>query len=283
MTGPDGAGLSNVSVQVYRSTQTGWQPMQWTATDLNGDYDARGLRAGTYRIGFSTHQGGFTPEFWDNASSLEKATDVLVDESATVTNKNAQLSIGARIAGTVTGPDGATLPNIPVHAYRYSTDTNYWTQVGMTSTGSDGTYTLGGLTPGTYRVGFATYPGEYVGEYWDDASSVGAAKDIVLQESELVGGTDAKLARASRIAGTVTGSQGGLAGVYVQAYQRTSGQSYWTSVSSAQTNSDGTYSLGGLKAGTYRRRVLPDVRWRSRLGVLGRCCDARHRDRHRGR
>ena len=70
--------------------------MQWTATDLNGDYDARGLRAGTYRIGFSTSQGGFTPEFWDNASSLEKATDVLVDESATVTNKNAQLSPGFR-------------------------------------------------------------------------------------------------------------------------------------------------------------------------------------------
>ena len=35
-----------------------------------------GLKAGTYRIGFSTYQvGAFLPEYWDNAASVEAATD----------------------------------------------------------------------------------------------------------------------------------------------------------------------------------------------------------------
>ena len=253
VTGPDGAGLPNVGVQVYQPSPTGgWNPVQWASTDADGRYDARGLRAGTYRVGFAPMQGELVPEFWDNAFTVQSAQDIVVGESATVSDKDAQLATGAAVAGKVTGPGGAELANVSVQAYRFVPEMAYWAPVVSTSTNADGTYRLGGLASGTYRVGFGNYSGEYVTEYWDDASSVQQAQDIVLSGSELVTGTNAQLTRSSRITGTVTGADGGLAGISVQAYLKEPGQQWWRSVAMTQTNPDGTYSLGGLTAGTYR-------------------------------
>ena len=173
-------------------------------------------------------------------------------ESATVAGKDAQLATGAHITGKVTGPGGAELANVSVQAYRFAPEMGYWAPVVSTTTNADGTYRLGGLASGTYRVGFGNYSGEYVTEYWDDASSVQQAQDIVLSGSELVTGTNAQLDAPSRITGTVTGADGGLAGISVQAYLKEPGQQWWRSVAMTQTNPDGTYSLGGLTAGTYR-------------------------------
>ena len=257
LTTADGAGVSNVSVSVYRK-QPGtnyWFGFANTSTDSSGGYDLDGLRAGTYRIGFSTWSGGYLSEFWDNASTLETAADIAVGAGETVSGRNAQLATASNVTGAVTGPDGTGLSNVSVSAYQKAAGSTFWNQTVMSaSTNSDGDYDLGGLKAGTYRIGFSTWSGGHLSEFWDNATTVDAASDIVVGESATVAGKNAQLATASHITGKVTGPDGtGLSNVYVSAYQKTAGSTFWNQTGmSASTNSEGDYDLGGLKAGTYR-------------------------------
>ena len=205
-----------------------WQQVSMSVgTNAAGDYDLGGLKAGTYRLGFSTYSGGHIAEYWDDADSVESATDIVVGASATVAGKNAQLAAGSHITGRVTGPDGAGLGNVSVVAYQKSAGSTYWSRVSTGSsstTDASGAYDLSGLKAGTYRIGFSTYSGGYLAEFWDDAATVNAATDIVVGESATVSGKNAQLAAGSHITGKVTGPDGAaLQGVSVSAYEKTAG------------------------------------------------------------
>jgi 5-hydroxyisourate hydrolase-like protein (transthyretin family) len=253
VTDPGGAGLPNVSVQAYRNVGGSWSSVGWTSTDAQGHYDLGGLRAGTYRVGFSAGQGGYVSEYWNDAATVTAAQDIAVGASQTVSGKDAGLTRGSSIAGTVTGPDGVPLPYVSVTAYQYSSQMGWWTSAGgLATTAADGTYEVTGLRAGSYRIGFHSYNG-YISEYWDDKPTVAAATGIDVAAADAVTGKDAELATASKITGRVTGPTGeGVANVSVQAYQKPAGQQYWNNAGMTMTNGDGTYTLTGLTAGTYR-------------------------------
>ena len=209
VSGPDGSGLGGVTVRTYQRSAGGdyWSPV-WSGaqTRPDGTYDLGGLRPGTYRLEFRADQGGYVPEFWDDAASVESATDIIVGSSATVAGKDAQLATGSRITGKVTGPDGATVADVNVTAYQKDAGTDgEWSWTASTYTRPDGTYDLGGLAAGTYRIRFSPYQGGYADEYWNNAGSIDTAQDVVVGKSETVTGRDAQLASAAHIAGTVTG------------------------------------------------------------------------------
>ena len=46
-------------------------------TNAAGEYDLGGLKAGTYRLGFSS-TGGYISEYWDDAATVQTATDIVV-------------------------------------------------------------------------------------------------------------------------------------------------------------------------------------------------------------
>ena len=73
------------------------------STRNDGTYELGGLRAGTYRVGFDSISGGYMPEFWDDAVTVETATDIVLGASSTATNRDARLAAGSHITGTVTG------------------------------------------------------------------------------------------------------------------------------------------------------------------------------------
>ena len=141
VTGPDGTGLSNVSVSAYQKApgSSFWNLMGMsTFTNSAGEYDLGGLKAGTYRIGYSTYGGAFLREFWDNAMSVDAASDIVVGASATVSGKNAQLATASHITGKVTGPEGTGLSNVSVSAYQKAPGSSFWNSMGMSTSTNSG-------------------------------------------------------------------------------------------------------------------------------------------------
>lgn len=182
--------IHGAEVDVYRRVDGVWTWVSGQRTDPSGAYDVWGLPAATYRIGFSDPSGAHAAEYWNDATTLAGATDVtLGDGQSTVAD--AQLATAGGISGAVSGPDGAAAYNIDVTAYRQTTDG--WSIASQTSTAWTGTYTLHGLAPGTYRVGFRDQSGRDASEYWDNARTIAGATDVVVTAGSTATHRDATL------------------------------------------------------------------------------------------
>src|SRR5690606_25501362 len=108
-------------------------------------------------------------EYYDDAGSLAAGTGVAVTAGETTPDINAQLGLAGQIAGTVTDDaDGSPLQYVWVTAYRQNG--RVWEPVPTpgVETGPDGTYVLGGLVTGTYRVEFFNGRAGYTTEYYDN-------------------------------------------------------------------------------------------------------------------
>jgi hypothetical protein len=229
-----------------------WNWYQSADTDTNGNYRIWGLAPGTYRVSFEDGNGQYALEYYDNVSSVEEATDVIVPSGGgAVSGINASLGVAAKITGRVTGPNGTTpVFDADVTAYRWNG--NDWDWLDRDDTDTNGVYAILGLPAGTYRVEFEDYNGQYVGEYYNDAADLDSATDIAVAAGATVGNINASLARAASIAGRVTAPNGvtPLADVDVMAY--TFDGSWWNVEGWDSTDTNGEYRLTGLAAGTYR-------------------------------
>ncbi|MDQ3156850.1 MAG: carboxypeptidase regulatory-like domain-containing protein [Actinomycetota bacterium] len=263
VTKPGGVGIAGVDVIAYQEIDedgdTYIAPVNYTSTDAGGNYDLGGLTAGTYRVGFEDFENNqYQSEYFDNVADVEDAEDIVVASAATAAGKNAELAPGAHIKGKVTRPGGVGLADIDVSIYQEFTDDGdtYWDTVNGTFTNPDGTYDVGTLPPGTYRVGFEDYDsGKYLPEYFDNAATVEDAEDITVADAATAAGKNAELALGGRITGKVTKPGGAaIANVNVIAYQQVSeaGDTYWQEFQGTSTGTNGTYDLGGLPTGTYR-------------------------------
>ena len=93
---------------------------------------------------------------------------------------------------------------------------------------------MGGLPTGTYRVGFRDESGQYLGEYYDNATSVETATDVPVTAGATTDNIDAELASAGHITGTVTAEAGGapIADMQVTVYKlyQDGGDSWWEEI-----------------------------------------------------
>jgi 5-hydroxyisourate hydrolase-like protein (transthyretin family) len=239
--------------------QARFQENTWygTTTDSNGEYSFPNLPAATYRIRFEDNRAVslYLPEWYDDVADYLSATPLVLGETDTVSGVDASLAVGGQLIGTITADNGgAPLSGIQVVAYRYI-DTgsgSYWQYVKYNNSQADGSYHIGGLEDGSYRLYFSDPAGNFAPEYHNNKAQFNDADSVIISSAGSVT-IDAALADASRIQGIVTDESGTnpLQGVIVTGY-RSNGSGGWDYVSSATTLADGSYNLGGLGGGTYR-------------------------------
>ena len=123
--------------------------------------------------------------------------------SADVGGINAKLpgpaaAAGHRISGTVTDTAGTPLAGILVSAFTISAPSTG----NVTSTASDGTYSVGGLAAGSYRVQFADPTKAHLGGFYTSTgitADAAAATPVVVGSAD-VGGINAKLPGPTAVA-----------------------------------------------------------------------------------
>jgi 5-hydroxyisourate hydrolase-like protein (transthyretin family) len=248
-----GAGipLPDVEVDAY-ADHDGDGDWNWVADDttaFDGSYDVDGLPEGTYRLHFYEYSGDFVDEWYDNKVDIATADGVMVAKSATLSLSSVDLTETSHIAGTVTGPGGAPAAGIEVTVYELVGGSWAWT--GWDETGPSGEYDAGGLTAGTYRVGFRDWDGQFAPEFYLDKETLAAADPVTVGVAATTSGINATLANASHITGRLTRPSGaGVVDGEVEVYRLEAGVFEW--FDSAYTDGAGFYDAGGLVAGTYR-------------------------------
>ena len=90
----------------------------------------------------------------------------------------------------------------------------------------------------------------FVPEFWDDATTLVAARDIDVTSGGTTSGLDAELSSRASLSGTVTAGALTVTGVRVKAYARVGGA--WQEIDSTDVRTNGRWELAGLAAGTYR-------------------------------
>lgn len=248
-----GTAFPGIEVVAYRlADDLSWDMAGFTSTDALGQYDVGALAAGTYHVRFIDSSGSFIGEYLDDAAGIDAGRDVAVGDAATVAVGAADLAPAAHVTGTVTG-SGGPLAGVKVEALQFlanPTFHDYWAPVGEARTNAAGHYDIPGLRAGTYRIAFTDYDDTYLDTFWGGATAVEFADDVVVAAGATVSGKDGVLVDVSHISGTVTGPDGAIAGVEVEAHELVDGR--WTLASQATTDDLGGYDLAGLHQGAYR-------------------------------
>lgn len=179
------------------------------------------------------------------------ATIVDVAAGPPVEGIDAALARPSHLAGLVTADDdGTALAGICVYVWGKDAILSS----GQAVTDASGAYDVGGLMAGSYEVRFhdCTPPVDHLFERYEDDPSEEAGTDVVVGVDSTTGGVDAALATAGHITGTVTedGTGRPIAGACVDSHPnpRLPGDRW---IDRAETGADGSYDLGGLRAGTH--------------------------------
>lgn len=256
-----GGPLADVEVTAYKQVIDGedvwWDMVSWAWTAADGTYDLDGLVAGTYRVEFDDFNGEFIGEYYNNAADLEAAQDIPVGSAATVSNINADLARAGHITGKVTG-NGQPLDSASIQVMQRVTSggDTWWEWMGEAYAEPDGTYDMGGLKTGTYRVYFYEWAGDYLPEYYDDAKEFEDATDISVTAGSTTANINADLDAASHITGTITGGGTPITNGYAEAMRYDTEGGYWDYSGSADVDQNGKYDIKGLVAGSYFVRFV---------------------------
>ena len=114
------------------------------------------------------------------------------------------------ISGTVTNSGGAGIANVSVTVYKGYDNGGVpaFANESVAYTAGDGTYTVGGLPAGTYRIGFIPLGFTYADEFFNNAATLVSATDITLAANATVTGKNAVLSAGAHITGEVTNLDG---------------------------------------------------------------------------
>jgi hypothetical protein len=154
------------------------------------------------------------------------------------------------ISGTVTASaGGAALSGVCVDVF---TSDGSLTQVGSATTAAGGTYTVSGLSVGSFVVEFSIAgcgnTGNFLTQWYNNAISSATARTVPVTAGATTGSISAALITAGTISGTVTAATGGadLSGICVDVTQIGGSGS-----GAATTLANGTYAVTGLRTGNY--------------------------------
>ena len=256
VTGPDGAErLAGIEVAAWRTNRSAWYYTR-TRTAANGTYSFNNLQTGTYRVEFNESDNpSYAHETFDSQPLLTAGSNIFVTADSVHSNINASLVSASKISGHVYGPDGKTgLAGLDVWAYRHDGILG-WRRMGeFAETGPSGSYVLGGLAEGPYRIRVKDdVSGDHIAQVYVNAAEVASGTDIWLPASGTVSNIDATLGQAGKISGTMLTTNGlpvSNGTVYVYSWKGT----YWGPADSSDCilDDNGQYLVGGLSSGTYR-------------------------------
>lgn len=240
----------HVEVDVYddQDRDGQWTVTATTTTDRSGRYVVGGLLPGTYRVQFAPASTAFVSEWYRNASSAGSADGVRVASGQSV-RADARLVVAGDVTGTVHGPNAYPIANIEVTAWRSSSGT--WLQAAQGRTDAQGNYDIGGLSTGSYRIGFRSPSGAWAPAFYDTSGEIGSADPVAVAAGATTHGIDQYLSWPSFVRGRLTLPSGqAAASADVTVYRWQNGSFEW--FASGATGVDGTYAVYGLRAGTYR-------------------------------
>ncbi|MGD9780678.1 MAG: hypothetical protein AB7V14_00845 [Kiritimatiellia bacterium] len=245
---------AEAGIRIYQYSNGAWERRSYGETDGTGAFDAGGLTAGTYRVRFAPASSQLAIQWFSNSPTLAGARDVVLGVAARASHVDARLGGASHIAGTVTGTNGTPLGTVEVWAMQR--EDGVWLNVESDDTADDGTYDIGGLSAGTYRVGFWPFSGNYAPEYYNNALHASNALDVVVPGTATVGNVNAALVSGGRISGTVAAAEGSvpLADIEVEAYRLADGR--WEQIDSPDTDDAGRYEITALPVGQFRLRFI---------------------------
>lgn len=190
-------------------------------------------------------------EFYGGVAELESATAITISGGNNSGN-DITLETGGLISGMVRGTAGAPLNGIDLDVYDA---TGAWLSYDGT-TEADGTYVIGPLPAGQYKV--KSDPEElsgYAEMFYNGTYAKSLATNITVTDQSTTSGIDFDHVQGAFISGTIVDTGGSpLADVDLDVYTA-SGSLLNTT---ARTEPDGTYSLGPLVDGNYTIKADPD-------------------------
>jgi carboxypeptidase family protein len=187
----DGEGAALAGVRVCALDPATGAPVRCVVTGESGDYAIVALATGGYQVEFSPPEGepSYVRQFYEDAAARQFATAVPVEAGAAAAQANATLQLGAKISGTVSSAAGRTaLGGVLVCA----ADASIGAEL-CASTASDGSYTIGPLPGGEYRVHFdpAAAGSAYAPQFYEAAGTEAEARPVVIEPGASVAGVDA--------------------------------------------------------------------------------------------
>lgn len=246
-----GAAIQSIEVCAYPLATS--NALECETTDSDGEYSVRGLPIGNYRVGFRPgfSSGNFARQYYNGKTTLAGADPVAVSAGVRTEDVDAALVEAGKISGTVTSAQGgAGLGSVQVCASPSNWEGGSYR---CAQTAAGGAYTITGLQNDEYTVEFSGGT-NYVTQYYSGKATFSDANKVQASEGTTKSGIDAALQPAGRIEGKVTATDlgGPLQGAEVCAAK--AGAEYFLSVRCGSAAADGSYTIGGLAAGSYAVR-----------------------------
>lgn len=181
-------GVNNACVRLYDLSR---DLVAETNADADGDYTLSQLDPGLYRVEFSDCTNGYSvTEWWRDQPDFESANAIELDAGESRTGIDAHLAHAGRISGRVQSTATSQgLEDVTVEVYTAEEGDLYTS----TQTGANGSYLVGSLPPGEYKVFFqatATYRAEWYG----DKPNFGSADVVTVAAKQTTSSIDASLA-----------------------------------------------------------------------------------------
>jgi len=226
------------------------------STRADGSFSLPIVPAGNYLLRVDpTLAEGYPRTWYPNANSRTGAMPIVVATGNNATGINFSLVRAGSISGFVRAADDSSpIPGIDLDCFDAA-----GTRLDLNAvSGPDGTYTIGPMAPGQYRLrADPTATQGFSHRYYNGADDLATATPITVVSSTIAANTDFALPRAGWISGTVVAVGGApLMGIDLDLYRAVDGVRITLSASTA---ADGTYLLGPLIAGDYKLRCDPSI------------------------
>lgn len=175
--------------------------------DDQGSYSVSGLAPRSYTVHFKAPQGtSWIDYWWDQADSWNTATPIQIELGTVVTGVNGVLAAPSSISGRLVDTDGSPVAGMSVVAsVLLGGVEGSWTTAGSRKSAADGTFTIGGLRPGRYRLQILPPTGvesEYAHQWWSGTSEESEAEIIDVPAEETVAIGDATLLKVIGTSGS---------------------------------------------------------------------------------
>jgi len=233
----------------------------------DGTYSFSGVAAGTYQVYFVDPTGGddVAPAYYGGQTSYGSATAVTVG-SSDVVNPATTLMSGGEVSGTVTDPNSGTSQSIQACPTTTADagQAAFWNSQNGSSCASgaiasDGSYTIGGLVPGTaYTLQYTLSSSSP--SYSDTVYAAGSAVTIDPGAATQFTPTSGNVSSSFTVpaVGTVSGTVTDPSGLPDQGGSFVLVDAAGTEVDRSSTLTSGAYTLSGVIPGQYRVEFIPN-------------------------
>ncbi|MCP4962195.1 MAG: hypothetical protein GY925_23370, partial [Actinomycetia bacterium] len=230
-----GEPVEGVTVQ---ASGVGFGRLQKAESAADGSYLIEGLAPGNYRLRAQAHRE-YGDTWWPGTQTAPPVGNLALEDGVS-TDIDLVLSRLGSISGTVTDPSGTPLAGIRISAV----DPTEHTQRSAT-TDASGRFDIFGLYTGQYHVKFLDDQGDWATAFYPGVRTQSEGTSISLVTGDAVDGTDITLVDAASIGGTVTSSEGTLAGPVDIKVIDPSGEI----LSTERVYADGPFEMGSLFPG----------------------------------